>query len=305
MGVRPDLTDHELERYRRDGFLFPVDVLTAEEALVLAGSVEEHLRASERGSGLLAALALGPKVHLLWRWADALVRDNRLLGPVRRVLGPDLLVWGTSIFVKAPGAGTPLAWHQDALTYGLDGAAIGAVRVWLALTPATPENGPLCYLAGSHELGVLPHRRANSLEGRARGDEVCLDVSRFDRHEVVARPGQCSLHNLLVVHGSGVNTTGSPRLSIAIDYVSTAVRPMGPLPDSALPVSGRGDQGHFLPETPPRSDLDDGAVQELRRAAQRRLRRLAAASQAALASGAIVRAGAGPSADGTGDGASR
>lgn len=288
----PGLTPQQTADFHRDGFLFPLDVLPEEETYALRDAVLHHMAVSAERGGAVAALAGGPKVHLLWTWADRLVRHPRLLDVARTLVGPDLLVWGTSVFVKEPHGETDLAWHQDALTYDLDGADDGdvaAFRVWLALTPTTVENGTMRFAAGTHRRGVLVHHRASHLPGRMRGDEAAFEEKDFAQHHVLLSPGQCSLHNMLVVHGSGLNRTDEPRVTFAIDYLATSVRPKDGKPDSALLVSGTDRYGHFAPEKSPERDMDESALKEFHNAALLRLRRLQTAAAEKKEAGLLVK----------------
>ncbi|WP_166354542.1 phytanoyl-CoA dioxygenase family protein [Phytoactinopolyspora limicola] len=284
----PGLRDSEIQRFRDDGFLFPVDVLTEVEAAELLDDVHSHIRDSRAEGELAASLMYGPKIHLVRRWADRLTRHPRLLAVAGSLLGPDVMVWGTNLFLKEPNGQSDLAWHQDALSYDLTGTQERAFRVWLALTPTGPENGTLRFAAGTHRLGVLQHRRSAQLSDRQRGDEVCLDLDGYATHDVVLRPGQCSLHNMLIVHGSGFNRTRQTRISVAIDYIATSVRPAGHRPDSALLVSGRDEHRNFEPETS-LAELPAGrAGEEFERAVAMRFDRVSSAMRAQQKAGLIV-----------------
>ncbi|MGW9116886.1 phytanoyl-CoA dioxygenase family protein [Streptomyces sp. NPDC055663] len=275
----PPLTTGQQAAFARDGFLFPVDAVSAAEAAGLVTDVERHLDESRRAGGLLASLAAGPKIHLLQPWADRLVRDPRLLRIARSLLGDDLLVWSTNIFVKRPGKQVTYAWHQDALTYELNRGELGSVRIWLALTDTSAENGTLRYAAGSHRDGVFRHRRAAADTATKVGDEVAVDIDGFALHDVTLSAGQCSLHDMLVVHGSSGNGTDRPRIAFAVDYLSTRVRPIGALPDSAMLVSGHDEYGHFLPERGPAGRDPREALEDYRVAVSARVARLRHAEQ--------------------------
>ncbi|MBM7167519.1 phytanoyl-CoA dioxygenase family protein [Streptomyces sp. G44] len=286
----PGLTPQQKADFHKDGFLFPLDVFEEEETYALRDAVLHHLAVSTERGGPIAALASGPKIHLLWTWADLLVRHPRLLEIARSVVGPDILVWGTSVFVKEPQGDTDLAWHQDALTYDLDGdGQAAAFRVWLALTPTTVNNGTMRFAAGTHRQGILVHHRASHLRGRMRGDEASFAEQGFDQHHVLLNPGQCSLHNMLVVHGSGINRTDEPRVTFAIDYLATSVRPKDGKPDSALLVSGTDKYGHFAHEKPPEGDMDESAQKEFHEAALLRMRRLVTAAAEKKEAGLLVK----------------
>ncbi|MBK1787985.1 phytanoyl-CoA dioxygenase family protein [Prauserella cavernicola] len=285
------LPDDAIRSFRENGFLFPLEILGEHEVATLADHVGHHLADSRAEGDVQAALAYGPKIHLLRPWAAELVRHPRLIAVATSLLGPDVLVWSSNIFVKEPGGESDLAWHQDALSYDLAGAMDRAFRVWLTLTPATAENGTMRFACGTHRLGVLQHRRGATEAELMRGDEVCLDLDEFTKHDVVLRAGQCSLHNMLIVHGSGLNKTSDARVSIAIDYLAPSVRPSGDNPDSALLVSGRDRYGHFLPEHSARPGFDEASRAEFERAVEIRFARIGSAMRAGQAAGVIVSSG--------------
>ncbi|MFI1286589.1 phytanoyl-CoA dioxygenase family protein [Streptomyces sp. NPDC020858] len=254
-----------------------MDALTASEATELHGTVLRHLADCREWSVDRAALAIGPKVHLMAAWADRLVRHPALLSIAESLLGPDILVWGSQIFVKRPGGTTELAWHQDALTYDLDSdGQLAAFRVWLALTPTSVENGTMCFAAGTHHHGILTHHRQPGLRGMMRGDEAVFHEAEFAKHDVALDPGQCSLHNMLVVHGLGLNRTAETRVAFAIDYLATSVHPADGI-DSALLVQGQDRHGNFVLEKSPRDDLGDDAMAVCSEAVRIRMLRLQAA----------------------------
>ncbi|MEU0332059.1 phytanoyl-CoA dioxygenase family protein [Streptomyces sp. NPDC006193] len=284
----PTLAQRQIEGFEKNGFSFPVEALTESEAAGLRDTVLQHLADCRRLGGARAALAFGPKVHLLARWAHRLVRHPALLEIAESMLGPDILVWGTQIFLKEPGGATDLAWHQDALTYDLDSdGRLAAFRVWLALTPTSVENGTLRFAAGTHRDGIRTHRRAPGLKGMMRGDEAAFDESEFERHDVVLRPGQCSLHHMLVVHGSGRNRTDETRVAFAIDYLAPSVRPSRGQ-DSALLVQGEDTHGHFVLEQAPQDDLGDETLALCGDAVRMRVLRLQAAEEERKKSGALT-----------------
>jgi ectoine hydroxylase-related dioxygenase (phytanoyl-CoA dioxygenase family) len=250
-------TDHglgpaQVAAMRRDGFHFPIDPLTEEEAAAARASCEEYLGVVDRAGGLLSVYRYFPKIHLFNMWAYEIARNERILDAVRSLIGPDVLVWGSELFQRRAGSGSSLAWHQDSVYYGLEGVEEHAVRVWVALTPTHPGNGTMRFSRGSHLLGPQEHALGDTLEDKMRGEEVLIDIAPESEVTVELRAGQASMHSLLVAHCSGVNTSGDDRLNFAVDYMSPAVVPSRP--DSALLVSGEG-YGRFRPEEPPEASF--------------------------------------------------
>lgn len=72
----------------------------------------------------------------------------------QQLIGPDVSIYRSMFMNKPAGFGTLLPWHQDAgKQWGLNKDP--EVTIWLALDPATKENGCVQIIPGSHKLGLL------------------------------------------------------------------------------------------------------------------------------------------------------
>jgi non-haem Fe2+, alpha-ketoglutarate-dependent halogenase len=255
-------------RFQMNGYLFPIRVLSAEEAGDYWRRFEafEAEMARRHGYSLeeLHHKAYRFKPHLLLRWLDDLVRRPAILDVVEALIGPDILVWSSAFFVKNAHDPGYLAWHQDAPTYGLTGADL--VTAWVALTDSSAENAAMRVLPGTHRLGLLPHRETFAEHNRAsRGETVELEVDERQAVTVTLAAGEMSLHHLFTVHGSPPNAAPRRRIGYAIRYMPPAVRPVAG-PASALLVRGEDHDRHFEPEPPPAADWDPAAVAVYERA---------------------------------------
>ncbi|TDE32732.1 phytanoyl-CoA dioxygenase family protein [Actinomadura sp. 6K520] len=262
------------ERWLADGYAFPVPLLPPDEAAGLLAAVRRHEEISRRVGGRVAQRWNSPKIHLLAPWADALVRDERLLDVVTRLIGPDVLVWSTTVFTRPAGSTERLAWHQDALHYGWVNPRGTAVRVWLALTGTTRENGTMRFLPGPHNRELVPHRPS----GGAHGLEVDMELDEAAGVDVLLAPGEASVHTPTTVHSSGPSAAAADRVCFAIDYISPALRQL-PAPDSALLVRGRAAPGSFALEEPPGSEYGAAALRGFHEAVLARDRHFVAVSR--------------------------
>ena len=146
------LSAEQLERYQRDGILFPVPVLSPAETARFRAAFEEL---AARLGGRPVAQALG-HTQLYFRWAYDLATHPAILDAVEDVLGPDILVWTVSIFPKYPRDAGYISWHQDGTYWGLDSTQV--TTAWVALTDSVVENGCMRVVPGSHQSPILPHR---------------------------------------------------------------------------------------------------------------------------------------------------
>ncbi len=129
------LPQDAIEQYRRDGYYFPLPVLSGAEAAGLRAGIE----AFEATQGGALEPAQRSKSHLLFKRLDDLIRDPRVLDPVEDLSGPDILCWNTRFWIKEPRTPSFVSWHQDSHYRGLEGGAV--VAAWLALSPAPPDSG--------------------------------------------------------------------------------------------------------------------------------------------------------------------
>ena len=132
------LSAQQVERYRWDGYLFPLPALSAGELHECdAGLVrfEDWLDApltAADGKWRSAGYVFLP-------WVAALVRHPRILDTVESLIGPDILVYTSTFFIKEANSPTFAAWHQDATYFGLDPHE--QVTAWVALTEAGAGAG--------------------------------------------------------------------------------------------------------------------------------------------------------------------
>jgi ectoine hydroxylase-related dioxygenase (phytanoyl-CoA dioxygenase family) len=199
------------------------------------------------------------KPYLLFPWAAALVRHKRILDCVESLIGPDIMVFHTTVWLKEPYSETFVPWHQDATYFGL--APFEHVTAWVALTDSTPENGCVQIIPHSHSTGQRPHfdqpdPKAMLSRGQTLADPI--DESRAVGLELAA--GDVSFHHTLAFHRSGINRTDQRRIGIGVSYIPTRVRHVGTTRLSATLVRGTDAYGHFDHEPAPLADEDAAAL---------------------------------------------
>ncbi|HEX4984618.1 MAG TPA: phytanoyl-CoA dioxygenase family protein [Burkholderiales bacterium] len=244
------LTPQQVEAFRQNGYHFPVRVLSAAEA----DACREKLESFEFDHGLIMKTPYRNKPHMVFGWVNELIRHPRILDTVEDILGPNLLVWGTSFFIKEPNDPAYVSWHQDSTYWGLSHPDI--VTAWVALTASDVPNGAMRVIPGSHLKDQLPHTDTFASDNLlTRGQEVAVEVKEAGAVDMTLQPGEMSLHHVRIVHGSEPNRAHYRRLGIAIRYVPTYVRQLEGPRDYATLVRGRDDYRHFEYEPQPHQDL--------------------------------------------------
>ncbi|MSO75370.1 MAG: phytanoyl-CoA dioxygenase [Alphaproteobacteria bacterium] len=251
------LSEAEVTRYRRDGCLFPVPGLTPDEARHYRAKLE----AFEAAQGMLLSTpgnSYRLRVHALFRWAYEIATHGAVLDAVEDLLGPDILIYTSTLFIKEPKTPMIAAWHQDATYFGLEPHE--HVTAWVALTDASAESGCMEFIPGSPAMGQLMHKskaHAHSINGGAQKIAVALDASKAIHAPL--KPGEFSFHNTLLVHRSEPNHSAHRRIGYGVSYIPTGVRHVGSVRVPAMLARGTDRFGHFDLETPPGGDFDAAA----------------------------------------------
>ena len=248
------LSPQAVEQFKRDGYYFPVRVLSTAEA----AGYRARLEGNEAALGGPLASNMRHKVHLLFTWAAELVRHPAVLDVVEDILGPDILCWNTNFFIKEAHDPGFVSWHQDATYWGLDPDDV--VTAWVALSDAPVESGAMKVIPGSHRWPQMAHRDTfHEHNLLSRGQELAVEVDEAEAVYMPLKAGEVSLHHVKLAHGSAPNTVDDRRIGLAIRYVPPHVRQKG-VKDCATLVRGQDARHYYDPEPAPRADLDEAAV---------------------------------------------
>lgn len=142
---------------------------------------------------------------------NAIAEHSGMLGVLQRMMGDTPELYQDMALVKPPRFGSEKPWHQDCAYFDLpQGTTV--VGVWIALDAATPENGCMHIIPGSHNEGPMIHFKR-------RDWQIC------DTHVPVARdtmvplqPGGCLFWHGLTHHGSPVNQSTRRRRALQFHY---------------------------------------------------------------------------------------
>ena len=259
------------ETYMHDGFVFPIDAISEKEAR----AVRADLEAAE------VELADDPEKLMLLRSYpdrllpsfDKLIRNPNLIESVSPILGTDLMVWSSGLFIKEANTSKVVTWHQDLNYWGL--SELNEITAWVALSPANVASGCMRFVPGTHTREIVPHIDTFAENNQlSRGQEISVEVDDSDGVDVTLKPGQASLHHGHLFHSSGPNTTSDRRIGSAIRYVSTSMKQKTGDRTLVALVNGEDHYGHFTIASPPQGRLAEADFELCRRDAKIRRRLL-------------------------------
>ena len=259
------LSPSQVEAYRRDGYLFPVRAFAADEAAGFRAALERH----EAATGAPLQGKWRVKSHLLFTWADRIVHHPAILDAVEDVIGPDILCWTTNFFIKEAASPGFVSWHQDAAYWGLDPDDV--VTAWVALSPSNLVSGCMKVMPGTHHEAHIPHVETYGENNMlTRGQEVAVEVDESKAVDIMLQPGEMSLHDIKLVHGSAPNRSQDRRIGLAIRYLPAHVRQTKGR-DSAMLCRGQDRFGNFDLEPRPKRDLGEDELRAHADAVERKV----------------------------------
>jgi phytanoyl-CoA hydroxylase len=220
------VTTEEIEQYQKNGFVVLENLIDADELErwrdAVSTAVEHRTSASPREAATAEVSEYYQRVFVqrvnLWQTDEAirdLVLDERIGRLAAELAGIDgIRLWHDQALIK-PARANPTGWHLDVPYWSF--TSPDALSMWLALDDATPENGCLYFIPGSH----LARKYDNVEIGKDLGALFDVYPEWRDIEPVAApmRAGSAAFHNGLTAHGAGANMTARPRRAMTLQFM--------------------------------------------------------------------------------------
>jgi len=212
------LTSAQLKQYEENGYVAPVDVLSKEEANEVKDEIE---LIEKKWPNELEGLGRN-YIHLISPVFDKVCNNTKILDAVESIIGKNILICGTTLFVKNPNEKGFVSFHQDAKYIGLE--PYNWVTAWVAITDTNEENGCMRMWSGSHKNDLQYHNQKFDENNLLTRGQTVENVPMDETKPVILKAGQMSLHHPKVVHGSGLNKSNDRRIGFVIQsYIGTNV----------------------------------------------------------------------------------
>ena len=213
------LSPNQLKQYKNEGFVSPINIFSKEKAKKIRNEIElieKDLPEELEKSGRYNA-------HLISPLLDEVTHYPKILDAVQSLIGEDILVCGTTLFIKNPNEKGFVSYHQDAKYIGLE--PHNWVTAWVAITDSNEHNGCMRMWSGSHKDNLKQHnQKFNEGNLLTRGQTV-MNVPIKETTPLILAAGQMSLHHPTTVHGSDLNKSNDRRIGFVIQsYIGTNVK---------------------------------------------------------------------------------
>ena len=153
---------------------------------------------------------------------DKVCHNSKILDAVESVIGKNILICGTTLFIKNPHEKGFVIFHQDATYIGLE--PLNWVTAWIAITDTNEENGCMRMWSGSHKDNIKHHEQKYDKNNLLTRGQTVENVPLDKTKPLILKAGQMSLHHPTIVHGSGLNKSNDRRIGFVIQsYIGSNV----------------------------------------------------------------------------------
>ena len=213
------LSSNQLKQYEDEGYVSPINIFSKDKAKEIRNEIElieKKIPMELEKSGRYNA-------HLISPLLDEVTHNSKILDSVQSLIGMNILVCGTTLFIKNPNEKGFVSYHQDAKYIGLE--PHNWVTAWVAITDSNEKNGCMRMWSGSHKDNLKKHdQKFNEGNLLTRGQTV-KNVPKDETTPLILEAGQMSLHHPTVVHGSELNKSNDRRIGFVIQsYIGTNVK---------------------------------------------------------------------------------
>ncbi len=220
------LTEDQKRFYAENGYVLVKGLLNREEAAVYRQECHDliarltRLRQQEINATWGSAQQDGHKgmgktqllhCHDVQFQSAAFARllvNERFTSAAADIIGPNVQLHHTKMFIKPPEKGSPFPLHQDAPFFPHENHSMIAAIIHFDDAPL--EKGCVRVVPGSHKRGMLPHLPEGSWH---------LPTAQFPIEMATPLPaeaGDVLLFSYLTIHGSGVNTSSEARTTVLV-----------------------------------------------------------------------------------------
>ena len=204
------LTKEQIEQYHDKGFISPVKIMSEQDALLIKDELEQveadfpnEINAESRNN-----------LHLSFTFLDALAHNTIIVDAMEDLIGPNISLWASVMFIKEPSSKHYVSWHQDATYMGLD--TLDFPTPWIALSPSNRETGCMTMISGSHKTKIQEHEDTFADNNILTRGQAIQNVDESKAVDLILRPGEMSIHHGAVIHGSQPNNSNQRRIGFSL-----------------------------------------------------------------------------------------
>ncbi|MBI1779597.1 MAG: phytanoyl-CoA dioxygenase family protein [Proteobacteria bacterium] len=229
------LTQRDIQKYRRQGYIVVPNVLSAEEVDALRGATDEviagaakvtqHNEVYDLEDGHTPERPRVRRIKTPHQWHPtytSMVKHPGIVACLVALWGPNVRFDLSKLNMKSPGFGSPVEWHQDWAFYPHTNDDLAAVGIMI--DDVGMDNGPMLVIPGSHKGPICDHHVNGHFVGGI--DPIRANIDFKKAQPCIGKAGSITIHHVRTVHGSAPNTSTRPRRFLLHQYRSADAWPL-------------------------------------------------------------------------------
>lgn len=212
-------TDSNLKkRYEHEGYATVKNVIGQETA----DEIKDHIDWLSKKHPNTRPEAFHHDMLIRDPFIHHLLHQEKILDNVQEIIGPDIALFGAHYIAKKPFSGKPVGWHQDGSYWPLE--PMNVVSVWLAGTHSNEKNACMKVIPGTQNKKLLKPSEMIELDTNDYVLDLAIhpkDIDETSAINIVLGPGDMSIHNPFIIHGSNANISKSWRIGLTLRYIPT------------------------------------------------------------------------------------
>ena len=216
------LSEERIQEYRDQGFVVCRQFFDRDEIGMLSRAAKEdrvldqHSVNSRDGEGGQVRLSLwnhpGDTLYGMFARCESMVNS------AEKILGGEVYHYHSKMIMKDPKVGGAWTWHQD-YGYWYENVVLAPLltSAYIAVDPATKENGCMQVIPRSHQLGRVDHVLSGDQAG-ANKERVAEILKRMPLLHVEMEPGDTLFFDCNLLHRSDQNRSENPRWGMICCY---------------------------------------------------------------------------------------
>ena len=205
--------------YQKNGYAIVKNVISAD----LANQVVEHVKWLKRRNPNVRPESFHHHMLINDPFIHYIVENNKLLDIVESIIGPNIALYGAHYIAKKPIDGMPVGWHQDGSYWPLK--PMNVVSVWLAGNHSKKNNGCMQLIPGTQDKHLLKPSQMKKMDLEKYVLDLAIDPKNIDESKAIdveLNPGDISIHNPFIIHGSNPNKSNKWRIGLTLRFIPTS-----------------------------------------------------------------------------------
>lgn len=215
------INNKDIREYESKGFIILKNFLSKNEVINCSKSLEDYAKRFKSKNNRNINFTKNNTVNSIhdldkWIWTKNLRNKFKKKYFLDNIIGSKVKNFGSEYFAKPPKYGLESPPHQDNFYWCVNNDK--GITVWISLDKANKRNGGVYYFEGSHKLGLLNHKPSFA-PGSSQTVKSFKKLKNCKKTIPKLNPGDCIIHNSLVVHGSKKNNSNISRRGITIRFI--------------------------------------------------------------------------------------